>query len=156
MAMACSMEATRREEMALTDCAGKLDISKSIDWETHLANCPDCRSLARNQKKVWDSLDEWTAPAVSPAFDRRLYEKIALSQQTRWWRSILPSRIAIPAAAACAAVLAALLIQPVPRGLPDPHAKADTVEIEQVDQALEDLEMLKQLSASAHGEAQRL
>ncbi len=101
--------------------------------------CADCRGFAA----VWERLDEFAAPEVSPGFDARLYARIAqeetrvsLSSWRRWlWRPIAP----LAAAAAVVALVLCFLHVP---GTPDSAKQASKVEIEQVAQAVDDLDLL--------------
>ncbi len=99
--------------------------------------CPTCRDLA----SVWERLDEFEAPEVTPGFDARLYARIAADEARRatWWRRWIwrPA----PLVAAAAAVAAVVLFLHVPRQ-PDAPTQASKVEIEQVAQAVDDLDLL--------------
>ena len=126
-------------------CAQKLSSNAAAEFERHMSVCADCRSKVESQQQVWQALDAWEAPTVSAAFDRKLRERIAESESkpswsNGWKRAWQP---AWSLAAASAAIAVAFVVY-----TPD-TAKID-VEPEQVESALEDLEMLKQLSASGN------
>jgi ferric-dicitrate binding protein FerR (iron transport regulator) len=99
--------------------------------------CPDCRALAR----VWERLDEFAAPEVTPGFDARLYARIAAEEKRRasgwrrWgWRPLVPL--------AAAAAVAAVVLWVHPSGSPDAAKQAGKADIEQVAQAVDDLDLL--------------
>jgi hypothetical protein len=97
--------------------------------------CADCRGLAA----VWERLDEFVAPEVSPGFDARLYARIAAEEARRpWWYRLLWPPIAPVVAVAVAAVIM-LVYVPTRR---DAAKQAGKVEIEQVAQAVDDLDLL--------------
>ena len=97
--------------------------------------CPDCRGFAA----VWERLDEFAAPEVSPGFDARLYARIAAEEARRpWWYRLLWPPVA-PVAVAAVAALVMFLHVP---GKPDAAKQAGTTEIEQVAQAVDDLDLL--------------
>jgi hypothetical protein len=97
--------------------------------------CPDCRDFA----SVWKKLDEFPVPDVSPDFDARLYARIAAEETRRpWWYRLLWPPVAPVAIAAVAAVV---LFVHVP-GKPDVSKQSGTADIEQVAQAVDDLDLL--------------
>jgi hypothetical protein len=97
--------------------------------------CADCRGFAA----VWERLDEFAAPEVTPGFDARLYARIAAEEARRpWWYRLLWPPIAPVAAAAVAALV--LYLHPV--RTPDASKQANKSEIEQVAQAVDDLNLL--------------
>lgn len=118
-----------------------LDPVRTSELERHLEECSDCRGLVG----VWTTLDEFTAPEVSPDFDRRLYARIAAEERTPWW-SRMSWKPAIPLAA-CAALVAGFLLVRAPEPTGPLKArfepnKVESVNIEQVEQALEDIDLL--------------
>ena len=99
------------------------------------AECPACRGFAA----VWKRLDEFEAPEVSPGFDARLYARIAAQEARRpWWYRLLWPPIA-PAVAI--AVAALILFVHVPSSL-DADKQGSKADIEQVAQAVDDLDLL--------------
>jgi Putative zinc-finger len=116
--------------------AKTLDAGRKAELDLHFEECPDCRGLV----SVWERLDEFRAPEITPGFDARLYARIAAEATQRFgWRRWL-WRPVVPLAAAVALVALALLVQ-VPRNT-DPAKQASTAEIEQVAQALDDMDLL--------------
>lgn len=97
--------------------------------------CLDCQALAR----VWEKLDDFPVPDVSPDFDARLYARIAKEEARRpWWYRLLWPPIAPVAIAAVAAVV---LYVHSP-AIPDASKQSSKAEIEQVAQAVDDLDLL--------------
>jgi anti-sigma factor RsiW len=166
MTMECLRQNERGAEVMVAYVARQLEPTAQIELERHLTACAVCRNWAAEQQAVWDALDAWTPALVSADFDEKLYSRIAEDErgQTGWRRF---SRInwtwafrpAIPVAAACA-VLVALFVLRGP--LEEPQAQPgheqqvaieQKVSIEQVQRALDDVDMLKQLSLTATAQA---
>ena len=97
--------------------------------------CPDCRGFAA----VLERLDEFAAPEVSLGFDARLYARIAAEESRRpWWYRLLWPPIAPVVAIAVAAVI---LFVHVPSST-DAIKQVNKTDIEQVAQAVDDLDLL--------------
>lgn len=142
-------------EVLLDYCARKLSPEALAIFERHLTSCSECRQFAEGQKALWEALDSWDAPAVSADFDRQLYGRIAAHDGSSWWqrtwvRLTRPASNfawpkAVPVTAACATLVAAFLIySPAPHPAESP-SKVEAVDLDQVQKALDDLEMLKLL-----------
>ena len=151
--MNCPMETRERAELLLRYSSRRLDAETSLRLERHMAVCPACREFAGSQQAVWQALDTWKAPPVSSDFDRRLYQRI--ESETSWWDLLLRPfrpvlvRQGMPiAAAACVLLMAALLQRPA-RVEPIPQAESaqlESVQPEQVEHALEAMQMLSDFS----------
>ncbi len=106
---------------------------------------------------MWRALDEWEAPPVAHDFDQRLYARIGneVSWWDRLWRPVFLRR-GLPVAAAAAAVIAAVLMVR-PGAAPEPvaprSAVVDTVSPDQAEQALQDMETMREFSRIMHTEA---
>lgn len=144
-------------EVLLDYCARKLGPEALAIFERHLTSCDECRQFAEGQKAVWDALNSWDAPQVSGGFDQQLYTRVAAHEGSSWWqrtwvRLTQPASTfawlkAVPVGAACATLLAAFFIySPAPRPVDSP-SKLESVDLDQVQRALDDLEMLKQLQS---------
>lgn len=142
-------------ELLLDYVSRKLSPDLRETFETHMLACEECRTFAEGQKAVWNALESWEGTPIAEDFDDRLYARIAEHEERSWWRRMWV-RMAEPAgefawgktAVAVAAMSVALLIYspshaPAPVDAP---VKAEAVDLDQVERALEDLEMLKQLS----------
>lgn len=150
--MECPRQNGTADELILAYVAQTLEPETQIALERHMSTCAACRELAEQQKAVWDSLEAWTPASISADFDQRLYERIAADNQTPWWRRLAGAdwswafRPAMPVAAACAALLIAFLLKgPSLRHDAQPQVQPK-VSIEQVERALDDVDMLQQLS----------
>jgi anti-sigma-K factor RskA len=147
--------------VALT--AGALTPAEQETLERHIAECAECRRLADEQKVVWSALGAWTVPAVSEDFDQRLHARIAVEARRPWWKrewdSLSHARFSwkpvLPVAAACVALFGVFLAHnPVSLGT-SPTAPAavirmqdaQKVDVDQVERALDDIDMLNQLDA---------
>ena len=141
-------------ELLLEYTAGGLDAAGREALERHLEECGQCRDFVAGQRAVVAALDGWEAPPVSADFDRRLYARIA--REASWWdrisRPFSPALIrrGLPVAAAAGLVLVALLVMNRPESVPPaPPAAAQQVEPlrpDQVETALQDMEMLREFS----------
>ncbi|MCC6859976.1 MAG: zf-HC2 domain-containing protein [Bryobacterales bacterium] len=148
--MNCPVRSEGRGESLLEYCAGRLDASKAAALEAHLEACPACRDFLANQEAVWHALEAWEAPPVSPGFDQRVYRMMERESPSAWWERFRTAwrRPAVPLAATAALLLVAGILSYRPA--PAPEQPAQAVEIEQVERALEDLDMLGQWSGAEH------
>jgi hypothetical protein len=160
--MNCPIRNTETTELLLDYCAGKLPLGTTAELERHIESCVDCQAFTQAQQQVWTALDDWDMGPISGDFDRRLYARIAEDQKPSWWQWIagkLDWRPALSIGAACAAVAVLLFINapgnapaPVRPTAPPPayleNTRVDSIEPEQLERALDDLEMLKQLSSA--------
>jgi len=128
-------------------CAGTLDPARASEFEQHAAECVECGRQVARQRALWQTLDQWTPAEVSPDFDARLYARIAREEAAPLWKKWLALgwKPALVTAAAGAAILIGLLVHS-----PQPPARADMVDIDQVEHALEDLDMLTPLPAAGN------
>lgn len=149
--MRCPIQADK-PEVLLDYCSRKLSPEAELSVGSHLTLCPECMSVVQAQWEVWEVLNGWEPDEVSSDFDERLFARI--DDQRRWWRFRTWKPLSI--AAACAtALLAALLFNPEPAREPAASGTAvtdssriETLEPEQLERTLEDMEMLRQLSGS--------
>jgi anti-sigma-K factor RskA len=154
--MNCPME-TREKTQALLDyCAGRLDSRAAALLEQHIESCSDCRALRDGQQTVWKALEAWEAPPVTANFDRRLYERIETRANVSWWNTLWQPvrpgvlRPAFAVAAVCVVMVAGFLLEGPNGSAPStPQVPAETVEAEQVERTLEDLEMLREFDLLA-------
>jgi anti-sigma factor RsiW len=150
--MQCPIENTAKTEetdILLDYCANKLSPECAAEVERHMKSCSACASFSSSQRHVWTALDSWEPAPVSEDFNRRLYARIEQDQKQPSWQRWLSWRPAMSFAAAMAAVVMFVLINTDAANQPTVQetSRAD-VDAEQVELVLEDLEMLKQLSAS--------
>ena len=156
--MNCPIETRENAELLLAYCDRRLDPSRMAILEDHLAICPACREFASAQHAVWEALDSWEAAPVSADFDRRLYRRI--EQEGAWWdrflrlmRPLLLSRTLPFAAAATLLVVAGLMFERPQKPVPPTDSDAVEIEMVQPDQvvnALDDMEMLRQFNRTVH------
>lgn len=148
-------------ELLIRSAAGELTGDEQAALDAHLADCPECRAIAEAQRAAWNALDEWTAAPISSDFDDRLYARIAAEEARPWWRRFWPHdmhrftwKLALSMAAACAVILAVLLLRaPLTPETPTPVAAQKTVDLDQVESALDDVDMLNQIGAVAPAHA---
>src|SRR5262249_38379703 len=141
--------------------ARRLEPESVAILEAHMEVCPACREFRDGQRAVWEALDQWEARPVSPDFDRRLYRKIEEQEQLSWWARLFGPlrpvlwRPAVPlAATACLVVLAGFISVSPERVTPPVAVDTQQIqEVEQVERALDDLDMLRQFDLGAAGGA---
>ena len=119
----------------LTDYLAKtLDPASAAELDCHIRECANCRGLMG----AWTRLDDFAVPEVSPDFDARLYARIAAEQadRTSGWRRWFW----LPLAPVAAGLVAMVLYTHV--RVPDSPQQTSGMEIEQVAQAVDDLDLL--------------
>ena len=159
----------RKEETAhilLDYSAGRLDTAATSVLERHMESCPECAAFRVEQAAVWNALDAWEPSPVSPDFNRRLWQRIDAAEAAPWYERLAESlRIAawkpvLPLTAAILIVAAGFLFDHPGGRSPLPGAAANSVsvtEAEQVEQALDDIQLLRQLNtAAAPGSAKKM
>jgi anti-sigma factor RsiW len=143
--MECPTKSGKGPELFIAYAAQTLPPATLAALERHCGECAECREAAEAQRRVWAALDAFEPEYISSSFDRKLYARIAEEDQRRGihWSP----RPAIPVAAACAFVLAGYLFRtPSAPPPPDPRAAVESrVDIEQVERALDDIDMLQQM-----------
>jgi anti-sigma-K factor RskA len=151
----CPAKARESTQVLIDYCAGMLEAEVAAALEGHIKQCDACREFCRAQARVWSALEAWEPEPISQGFDERLLENIeagdrASLRQRIWhaaasfrWRPVLPL-------AAAAIVIVAVLLMRTPSGTNTPVAvkNADVVDVDQVEKALDDIDMLKQLYAA--------
>ncbi len=153
--MRCPIQTQEQAELLLAYCARRLDPETARALERHMEHCAECRRFGEQQRLVWEALESWEALPVSQDFDRRLYERIEQARRAGggwasallgWARASLRPSWSL-AAASVLMLAMALLRSPAPP--PTPEGDAEWVEVERVERALEDLEMLQALNLMA-------
>ena len=138
--------------------AGTLPAAGNHAFRQHLETCALCKGAVEAQREVWSALDAWTPAPVPANFDERVYARIDAYQQQSWWhrtvtRAVWSWKPAMPVAVACTVLVAAFLLNsPEPKHLPAEsvqHALDSGVDVQQVERALDDLDMLKQLGVAS-------
>jgi anti-sigma factor RsiW len=137
--MMCPTKDKQNAKILLEYCAGTLDPDRALEFEKHAAECAGCGREVASQQALWQTLDQWTPAEISPDFDARLYARIAREDAAPPWKKWLVWgwKPALLTAAAAAAILIGLFVHQ-----PQPPSRTDTVDIEQVEHVLEDLDML--------------
>jgi hypothetical protein len=154
--MKCLSKSEYGNAMLLDHVAGRLTGSKAILVAQHLMVCDDCLDLVSGQAAMWEMLDVWEAEPVSTSFNRRLYARIQESPATVWQLlgSLLNgwvARPALPLAALTLLVVAGFFLERPqvsttanPAVVETPAAVSPT-DAEQLNKALDDLQLLHQL-----------
>ena len=143
--MTCLRENLKGADLLIGYLEGTLAPEERVDLEQHASTCADCRGLLAVQEMLDDHGPD--NPQVSADFDSRLYARMQQDRQLQWWRRFL-WRPAVPLAAAFAILAVMLVKAPAPQQPAEEpkQASVDRVEIEQLEQALDDLELLMPVS----------
>lgn len=164
----CPMQTRENVDLLLDYCARTLPADTLAKLDEHVAGCPECNELLGSQRHVWSALDEFDAAElkVSADFDRRLYARIEAEHQepfwVRGWRKLFQSgqpgawRPALSMSLAGVAVIGLLLVK-MPN-TPEPTEQAPSVktavvdiqDVDLIDSALEDMEMLRALDSNTN------
>jgi anti-sigma factor RsiW len=146
--MECPNKKGNDIELIVAYAARTLDPANEAEFERHLESCASCRELAAAQRAVWAALDELTPVPVSTNFDSKLYQRIAEEQRLAWWQRVLRAdwswRPAMPVAAACVVLIVAFLVKNAGPSIALQQPAQPQLQIEQVERALDDMDMLKQ------------
>jgi hypothetical protein len=167
--MICIKDHPQGAEILTDYCANKLDSLRASELATHLQACTECRELVEAQKTLWEMLEVWKPVEVSQDFDAKLYARIAQERAEpawrRWFLRILqpaePNAFWKPLAtvAAVGAVLSLALVFHAPfapshiAGEPAPQVQmhSDKIDVDQVEQALDDIDMLAPVGQAPAG-----
>ena len=155
--MNCPIQTEETAELLLAYTARRLDPAKTALLENHMNVCAQCAEFRAGQEMVWQALDAWEAPGVTPDFNRRLYQRIEAEAAAPWYKRLFQTPIAmwkpaIPLAAAGLMVVAGFVFDhPAANNQPNtpPSIRVSVTEAEQVESALDDLQLLRQLESSA-------
>jgi anti-sigma factor RsiW len=157
----CPIATRKNLEWLLDYGTSRMAAGDAAALERHLTSCAACREMIEARRAVQSALDLWEAPAVSPAFNRELYQQIQheTSWRDRLWEPFrwLAAWRGIPAAAAACLIAAALIVTPRmfterPASVPEQPAviHVDAQPPEQVVRDLDDMEMLHNFDRAVH------
>jgi anti-sigma factor RsiW len=150
--MNCPLEAGN-EGVLLDYAAGKLNADARAQMDRHMESCSACNQFAGAQAAVWQALDNWEPAEVSMDFDRRLYARI--EQDVSWWTRLMRPlnplfRHSVPIAATAGVVIMAGLLLNRPAAVPvapvPQSAQVEALQPDQLQSALDDMEMLRQFN----------
>jgi len=143
--MNCPIETQENKEWLLDYSAGRLDAARTAVVEQHMERCEGCARFVEEQRLVWDALGRWEAPDLSTDFNRRLYQKVDQTQTSSWFKRFW--RPLVPVAAACLLIVAGVVLHTPTALTPErSQARVESVEPEQVERTLDDLQMLRELA----------
>jgi anti-sigma factor RsiW len=149
------MENREGEELLLNYVSGALEAQEAAAFDQHMLTCAACREFAHGQKAVWEALDLFEPAPISADFDRRLYQSI---DKLSWWdrfvdalSSPMVAHRGLPIAAAAAVLVVAGFIWERPTAPPAApqaplSAEVQTLQPDQVQHALDDMEMLREFN----------
>ena len=148
-------------DILLDYCNRKLDPALVEIFEKHMEICAACRAFSESQMAVWDALDAFEALPVSPDFDQKLMARIAREEESPWrrmWNRMTAGGTALwrPLVPVAAALVLAVGLWMRNSG-PDAATIADSqLDAEQVETALQDMEMLRQLTINEPATQQKM
>lgn len=157
--MNCPLGREETAHIPLEYSAGRLDKSRAAVFERHMESCPECVTFLAEQAAVWDALEAWEPPPVSLDFNRRLWQRIDAADAAPWYERLIESlrfaqwKPVLPLTAAIL-VIAAGFVFDHPGGKtsvasgPSVASSVSVTEAEQVEQALDDIQLLRQLNAA--------
>jgi hypothetical protein len=162
-AMNCPLESESTFDVLLDYSAGKLDRARAARLERHMLLCAECSSFLAGQTELWQTLDTWEPEPVSMDFNRRLYQRIEAETAAPWYLRIGEFlrmgawKPAIPLAAAVVLVAAGFMMDhpgafPVTQNVETASgltAGVTEIDADQVEKTLDDIQLLRQLDASA-------
>jgi len=153
--MGCSLAKSVAQELIVGYAARTLSADVEADFERHLEACAYCREAAAQQRSVWMALEEWRPLPVSAGFDGKLLQRIAGSEKTGPLGRLFANlswRPVIPIAATCAVLLFAFWLKDDDStGAPQPPNPPNAQIEQQVEHALDDMDMLKQIGVDVSG-----
>ncbi len=155
--MNCPIRTEETAELLLAYTARRLDPAKTAILESHMDVCAECAEFRIKQELVWQALDSWEAPQVTPDFNRRLYQRIECEAAAPWYSRLFLTpwamwKPAIPLAFAGMLIMAGFVLDhPFSVNPPSapPAIRVSVTEAEQVENALDDLQLLRQLDSGA-------
>ena len=155
--MICPMESGDHSELlALT--AHQLGEPQVVRLEEHVGACSRCREFVDRQQTVWQALDAWEPPAITGDFDQRLFRRI--EQRVSWRERYWPFRHWVPIAAAACLIVVAGWVSSRPAGvapMPQPQAaQLQSLQPDQVEHVLDDMQMLSDFTKAARSDAGEL
>ena len=158
----CVSEGKKDQDLRIGYCAGTLNADLARAFELHMANCEACRRACDEQQAMWDILGDWEPGSIPEDFNRKVFKRIESWERQPWWKrwlgaaEVLQWRSVASFAAVAAMVVFLVMMRPKPaaespRQGPKAAAaqKEEPVDANQLEQALEDLRMLRHLSAGA-------
>jgi anti-sigma factor RsiW len=157
--MNCPLKSRDQIELLLEYSAQQLTRERAASVDRHLEGCADCRRFVEEQQAVWAALDSWKGPEVTSGFDERLYRRI--ENDRPWWEALVrplrafgSHRGLVAAAAACLVITAGVVLENASRPVapPKPDTAVVDVQPEQVEKALDAMDVLSEFSRKARTE----
>ena len=148
--MECPIQARGKKDLLLDYCSHSLDAKAADEVEAHLAVCPQCKTWTDAHMRTWSLLDDWQTAPVSPDFERKLRERIALLDEhpTPWWKTAWQSFAALGLKPALAGALVVVLLLVGLLFVRPHHAPAQpTIDADRLEKALDDVDLLRQVDA---------
>jgi anti-sigma factor RsiW len=143
--------------------AGRLPAAARAKVERHAVDCPACQGFLADQSALWSALGGFTPAPISDTFDQRLWQRIGQeARASRWtrirrwigtWDLPFDPRPLAALSAVCALAVGIFVYQPAGERIApalgiaaDTGVLIETAEVETLERALEDLELLQTAS----------
>lgn len=93
--MECPLNSGLSDDLTVGYVARTLDARTTAAFVRHMSACAKCAAAIAAQQEVWKSLDAWLPVPVSPNFNHKLLQRIAIEQRNHMplgpkWRPIGP------------------------------------------------------------------
>lgn len=154
------MSRRKQKSASLLAIAPRKTPEDRAELERQIASDPDLAHMAALQDHVWRALDSWEAPAVTEAFDRKLYARIQNLQEVPWYSRVFSAvgaalhRPALQLSVALIGVFAGIAVE-------QSHSRVNSVQpaglsvsvsdAEQIENSLDDLQLLHQIYQEPSG-----
>lgn len=148
--MKCGLKESERAELLLRNT--------SEAATNHFGQCSSCRRASLQQAALWQALDSWNVPPVSSGFTRNLYARIDAAAAETWYERLAAAVRPLFAQPAWALGMAGALFvagfvldhkSATTGAVHAPTVQVSSIEADQVEKTLEDLEMLRQFDLAS-------
>jgi anti-sigma factor RsiW len=142
-------------DLLLDYSAGRLDAARANLLERHMAECSVCAAFEAGQHKIWQAMEEYSAPTISADFNRGVWRKIDAAAAEPWYRNLgglLRDGVwkpVFPLAVVVLVVAAGFMFDHRNGNASSPVPAVTVAEAEQMQNTLEDLQLLQNLNESA-------
>jgi anti-sigma factor RsiW len=154
--MQCPVEHDETAGVLLDYVARRLEPDRLSVLESHVATCSRCAEFTLGHEQVWQALDRWEPPPVSRDFNQRLFRRIDQVTAIPWYQGLFEFRVrmklAIPVAATCLLAAAGFVFEHPSESRASGALYLDGSQADQLEAALDDLQLLRQLDSAAVSE----
>jgi len=152
--MNCPLQSEDTLDLLLDYSAGCLDRNRAAMLNEHMNRCTACAAFRAEQNELWTALDAWKPEPVGPHFNGQFWQKVDALEAAPWHRRVLDAlrrgawKPAFPLAAAAVLIAAGFVFDHHGNLAPKP-ATVNASEAEQVEAALDDIQLLRQFETDS-------